>query len=137
MQIIPLSIPTPFYVGDVNVYLIKNDPVTLIDVGPQTPEAADALRSKLAANGMALRDGTGLGKWIVEGFAHAGPYAWLLLVRARGKPYIDLRRLRFETYHAQSDRFARPRRSGKTLSVARRILGQFGKASQLQTDTRI
>lgn len=56
MQIIPLSIPTPFYVGDVNVYLIKNDPVTLIDVGPKTAEAADALRSKLAANGIAFSD---------------------------------------------------------------------------------
>ena len=56
MQIIPLSIPTPFYVGDVNVYLIKEDPVTLIDVGPKTPEAATELRSKLAANGLAFSD---------------------------------------------------------------------------------
>ena len=56
MQIIPLSIPTPFYVGDVNVYVIKEDPVTLIDVGPKTPEAATELRSKLAANGLAFSD---------------------------------------------------------------------------------
>ena len=56
MQIIPLSIPTPFYVGDVNVYLIKNDPVTLIDVGPKTKDAADALRAKLAANGVSFSD---------------------------------------------------------------------------------
>ena len=44
MEIIPISIPTPFYVGDVNVYLIKKDPVTLIDVGPKTDAAAKALR---------------------------------------------------------------------------------------------
>jgi glyoxylase-like metal-dependent hydrolase (beta-lactamase superfamily II) len=56
MQIIPLSIPTPFYVGDVNVYLIKEDPVTLIDVGPKTREAAAALRSKLSANGISFSD---------------------------------------------------------------------------------
>lgn len=56
MQIVPLSIPTPFYVGDVNVYLIKEDPLTLIDVGPKTPEAADALRSKLSVNGVAVSD---------------------------------------------------------------------------------
>ncbi len=56
MQIIPLSIPTPFYVGDVNVYLIKEDPLTLIDVGPKTPEAAEALRTKLAANGVQFAD---------------------------------------------------------------------------------
>jgi glyoxylase-like metal-dependent hydrolase (beta-lactamase superfamily II) len=56
MQIIPLSIPTPFYVGDVNVYLIKENPVTLIDVGPKTKEASDALREKLARNGVKFSD---------------------------------------------------------------------------------
>ena len=56
MKIIPLSIPTPFYVGDVNVYLIKEDPVTLIDVGPKTKEAAEALRSGLAENGVKFSD---------------------------------------------------------------------------------
>ena len=46
MKIIPIAIPTPFYVGDVNVYLIKEDPLTLIDVGPKTDDAADVLREK-------------------------------------------------------------------------------------------
>jgi len=56
MNIIPLSIPTPFYVGDVNIYLIKEDPITLIDVGPKTTEAGQILREKLAANGVAFSD---------------------------------------------------------------------------------
>jgi len=56
MKIVPLAIPTPFYVGDVNVYLIKEDPITLIDVGPKTKEASDALRQKLAANGVHIAD---------------------------------------------------------------------------------
>jgi glyoxylase-like metal-dependent hydrolase (beta-lactamase superfamily II) len=56
MKIIPLSLPTPFYVGDVNVYLIKEDPLTLIDVGPKTAEAAAALRDKLGRNGVKLSD---------------------------------------------------------------------------------
>lgn len=56
MNIIPLSIPTPFYVGDVNVYLIKEDPITLIDVGPKTPEAAKALREKLGRQGIQFSD---------------------------------------------------------------------------------
>jgi glyoxylase-like metal-dependent hydrolase (beta-lactamase superfamily II) len=56
MKIIPLSVPTPFYVGDVNVYLIKEDPLTLIDVGPKTKEAADALREKLGHNGVKFAD---------------------------------------------------------------------------------
>src|SRR6187397_3125944 len=56
MEIIPISIPTPFYVGDVNVYLIKKDPVTLIDVGPKTDAAAKALREKLMSHGVKFSD---------------------------------------------------------------------------------
>jgi glyoxylase-like metal-dependent hydrolase (beta-lactamase superfamily II) len=56
MKVIPLSIPTPFYVGDVNVYLIKEDPLTLIDVGPKTKDASDTLSSKLAENGVRFAD---------------------------------------------------------------------------------
>jgi glyoxylase-like metal-dependent hydrolase (beta-lactamase superfamily II) len=56
MKIIPLAIPTPFYIGDVNVYLIKEDPLTLVDTGPKTPEAIKALREGLARNGVALSD---------------------------------------------------------------------------------
>lgn len=56
MKIVPISIPTPFYVGDVNVYLIKEDPLTLIDVGPKTSEAAAALRKKLQQNGVNLKN---------------------------------------------------------------------------------
>jgi glyoxylase-like metal-dependent hydrolase (beta-lactamase superfamily II) len=56
MKIVQLSIPTPFYVGDVNVYLIREDPLTLIDVGPKTDEAAKALRDKLAGHGVKFSD---------------------------------------------------------------------------------
>lgn len=47
MRIIPISLPTPFYVGPVNVYLIAEDPITLIDTGPKTKETIDALREGL------------------------------------------------------------------------------------------
>ncbi len=56
MKIIPLSIPTPFYVGDVNVYLIKEEPLTIIDVGPKTTEASIVLREKLKRNGVEIAD---------------------------------------------------------------------------------
>jgi glyoxylase-like metal-dependent hydrolase (beta-lactamase superfamily II) len=56
MKIIPLSIPTPFYVGEVNVYLIKESPLTLIDVGPKTNEATEVLRRKLRQNGVEFAD---------------------------------------------------------------------------------
>jgi glyoxylase-like metal-dependent hydrolase (beta-lactamase superfamily II) len=47
MKIVPISVPTPFYVGPVNCYLIAEDPVTLIDTGPKTREAVEALHEGL------------------------------------------------------------------------------------------
>ncbi len=56
MKIIPISVPTPFYVGAVNVYLIRAEPLTLIDVGPKTAEAARVLREKLGREGIEFKD---------------------------------------------------------------------------------
>src|SRR5438067_13596670 len=56
MRIIPISLPTPFYIGPVNVYLIKEDPITLIDTGPKTAEAIDALRAGLKQAGVGVAD---------------------------------------------------------------------------------
>jgi glyoxylase-like metal-dependent hydrolase (beta-lactamase superfamily II) len=47
MKIVPISVPTPFYVGPVNCYLIAEDPVTLIDTGPKTRAAVEALHEGL------------------------------------------------------------------------------------------
>ena len=56
MKIVPISLPTPFYIGPVNVYLIPEDPVTLIDTGPKTKEAVDTLRAALRTEGLAVAD---------------------------------------------------------------------------------
>ena len=56
MKIVPLAIPTPFYVGDVNVYLVNEDPLTLIDVGPKTDDAYRTLIEKLGRVGVRLSD---------------------------------------------------------------------------------
>jgi glyoxylase-like metal-dependent hydrolase (beta-lactamase superfamily II) len=56
MKIIPISLPTPFYIGPVNVYLIAEDPITIIDTGPKTKEAVDALRDGLKAAGFTVAD---------------------------------------------------------------------------------
>jgi glyoxylase-like metal-dependent hydrolase (beta-lactamase superfamily II) len=47
MKIVPISLPTPFYVGPVNVYLVAEEPLTLIDTGPKTKEALAALKEGL------------------------------------------------------------------------------------------
>jgi len=46
-----LSIPTPFAVGRVNCYLIDDDPLTLIDTGPNSGKALDELDIALRAHG--------------------------------------------------------------------------------------
>src|SRR3954468_23830833 len=56
MRIIPIIVPTPFYVGPVNCYLIAEDPVTLIDTGPKTKEAAAALREGIRRAGFRVSD---------------------------------------------------------------------------------
>jgi len=56
MRIIPISLPTPFYIGPVNVYLIAEDPITIIDTGPKTPEATQALRDGLRKAGFTVGD---------------------------------------------------------------------------------
>jgi glyoxylase-like metal-dependent hydrolase (beta-lactamase superfamily II) len=42
-----LSIPTPFAVGRVNCYLIEDDPLTLVDTGPNSGKALDELQRQL------------------------------------------------------------------------------------------
>jgi glyoxylase-like metal-dependent hydrolase (beta-lactamase superfamily II) len=56
MRIIPISLPTPFYIGPVNVYLIAEDPITIIDTGPKTKEANDALHEGLRRAGFRVAD---------------------------------------------------------------------------------
>jgi glyoxylase-like metal-dependent hydrolase (beta-lactamase superfamily II) len=51
-----ISIPTPFAVGDVNAFLVKGDALSLIDAGPKTPEAYEALKYGLKEAGYALSD---------------------------------------------------------------------------------
>src|SRR4030095_3708002 len=56
MRIIPISVPTPFYIGPVNVYLIHEDPLTLIDTGPKTKEAIEALKEGLRRERIRVSD---------------------------------------------------------------------------------
>ncbi|HXV05471.1 MAG TPA: MBL fold metallo-hydrolase [Solirubrobacterales bacterium] len=51
-----LRIPTPFAVGRVNCYLLEDEPLTLIDTGPNSGKALDELQSQLAARGHAIED---------------------------------------------------------------------------------
>ncbi|MBS2770143.1 MBL fold metallo-hydrolase [Anoxybacillus rupiensis] len=49
--IYPIVVPTPFAVGNVNMYLVKTDSLTLIDAGVKTEEAWQAFKHQLAEIG--------------------------------------------------------------------------------------
>jgi glyoxylase-like metal-dependent hydrolase (beta-lactamase superfamily II) len=51
-----LAIPTPFMVGRVNCYLIEDEPLTLVDVGPNSGKALDELERALAGHGHRIED---------------------------------------------------------------------------------
>jgi glyoxylase-like metal-dependent hydrolase (beta-lactamase superfamily II) len=51
-----LALPTPFLVGRVNCYLIEDDPLTLIDTGPNSGKTLDDLERALAAQGRRIED---------------------------------------------------------------------------------
>jgi glyoxylase-like metal-dependent hydrolase (beta-lactamase superfamily II) len=49
-----LRIPTPFQVGRVNVYLLEDEPLTLVDSGPNSGKALDELERQLEALGHSI-----------------------------------------------------------------------------------
>jgi len=51
-----LAIPTPFAVGRVNCYLIDDDPLTLVDTGPNSGKALDTLETALREQGRRIED---------------------------------------------------------------------------------
>jgi glyoxylase-like metal-dependent hydrolase (beta-lactamase superfamily II) len=51
-----LAIPTPFAVGRVNCWLIEDDPLTLVDTGPNSGKSLDELTRALADHGRRIED---------------------------------------------------------------------------------
>jgi glyoxylase-like metal-dependent hydrolase (beta-lactamase superfamily II) len=49
-----LSLPTPFLVGRVNCYLIEDEPLTLVDTGPNSGKSLDELERALAEHGKTI-----------------------------------------------------------------------------------
>ena len=51
-----LRIPTPFQVGRVNTYLLEDEPLTLVDSGPNSAKSLDELERQLEALGHRIED---------------------------------------------------------------------------------
>lgn len=47
--VVPISLPTPYPIGPVTIYLLVGEPLTLVDTGPATAAAWEGLRQALAA----------------------------------------------------------------------------------------
>lgn len=99
-----IIIPTPFAVGDVNAYLLKGDVLTLVDAGPKTPEAWEALMFGLKEANVRTEDIEQMvlthhhpdhAGWI-DGFDHAKLY---------GHPYNDLWLRRDQAFFEFHDTF--------------------------------
>jgi glyoxylase-like metal-dependent hydrolase (beta-lactamase superfamily II) len=75
----PLPLPTPFAIGRVNAYLVDDDPLTLVDAGPNSSVALADLEERLAVLGRRLED-VGLLLVTHQHYDHAGLAA---LVRER------------------------------------------------------
>ncbi|HXU09594.1 MAG TPA: MBL fold metallo-hydrolase, partial [Blastocatellia bacterium] len=86
MKVHRIIVPTPFYVGPVNVYLIEEDPLTLIDAGPRDDASLEGLKSGLARLGHKLSDI----KRIIISHAHADHYglAQLIVEESGATAYI-------------------------------------------------
>jgi glyoxylase-like metal-dependent hydrolase (beta-lactamase superfamily II) len=51
-----LAVPTPFAVGRVNCYLIEDDPLTLVDAGPNSGTSLTVLEAALGEHGRRIED---------------------------------------------------------------------------------
>jgi len=103
-------VPAPWGGLGVNVFLIPGERLTLVDTGPATPEALDALSSALAAEGHRLSDL----QQIVVTHAHAG-HCGLAGALADG---ADARVL---VHVAGADALADPIEAGRARSARARV----------------
>jgi glyoxylase-like metal-dependent hydrolase (beta-lactamase superfamily II) len=52
--VLHIGIPNPMFEGELNMYVIAGDPLTLVDTGIGTPEALAALEAGLASHGLSI-----------------------------------------------------------------------------------
>jgi glyoxylase-like metal-dependent hydrolase (beta-lactamase superfamily II) len=104
-DIAKIVLPTPFAVGDVNVYLVKGEALSLIDVGPQTKEAKEVLELNLKELGYSLQD---IEQVILTHHHpdHAGMLDWMPdHVHIIGHPANERWLVRSDEFFEEHDRF--------------------------------
>lgn len=76
--------PTPFPTGPVNCYVIKDDPITLIDSGLKMDEALEGLRAGLSEIGLQFGD---IERLLIT-HSHLDHYGLMATVAAEGNPRV-------------------------------------------------
>ncbi|HTU84279.1 MAG TPA: MBL fold metallo-hydrolase [Solirubrobacteraceae bacterium] len=138
-----IDLPTPFLVGRVNCYLIEDDPLTLVDTGPNSGKSLDGLERALEAHGRTIEDL----ELIVVTHQHMDHLGLLeILARRSGAEVASLHLLEsyladFSRSAAADDEFARAvmRRHGVpddlatalgALAAALRAFGSSGRVTR-------
>ncbi|MCL6636135.1 MAG: MBL fold metallo-hydrolase [Peptococcaceae bacterium] len=122
LEIHRIPVPTPYRVGPVNSYLIKNRPYTLVDPGPETVEARMALTEGLASLGVAPGD---IARVVIthSDSDHSGLARWLG-EQAGAAVYVhglEVRKLAFD-YDYYRERLPFLREAGLPFKVLKEIL---------------
>jgi len=123
-----ITLPTPFPVGPVHVYLLEGEPLTLLDAGPRTPEALQKLEEGLKGLGYSVSD---LQRIIVS-HAHPDHYGLAAtLAETSGAAVLAHPRCASQL-HGQAERGGSLqwyagllRRAGMPLTVQLRVAGGF------------
>lgn len=120
-----IKVPTPYRIGPVNAYLIKTEPYTLIDPGPETDAAKEALLAGLAEAGV----GPGQIERVVITHSdsdHSGLARWLSGL-AGAKIFVhrfEVRKMTFD-YDYYSERMPFLEEAGLPLKELKEILEDF------------
>ncbi len=96
-RIYQIPTPTPFYVGPINAYLIKDDPLTLVDSGVKTAEAEQVLREGLAELGIDFGD---IERLVIT-HSHLDHYGLMATIASEGSPGVYAHPL--EVYDIESE----------------------------------
>ncbi|MCL6638730.1 MAG: MBL fold metallo-hydrolase [Firmicutes bacterium] len=121
LNIHKMKVPTPYPVGPVNCYLIMNPPYTLIDPGPNTGEAREALTAGLA--GLGVRPGQIERVVLTHSHSdHCGLALWLAET-AGAQVFVhrlEVRKLSFD-YDYYSERLPFLQEAGLPLNILKEI----------------
>jgi len=125
LEIHKIPVHTPYPVGPVNAYLVKNQPYTLVDPGPDTTEAKESLVNGLASLGVAT---TEISRVVLthSHSDHSGMARWLSEI-AGARIYVhqlETRKLTLD-YDFYQERLSFFQEAGLPTEVLKEILNDF------------